>query len=498
MKNEKQKFRYVLIALLIFLLYFVNEINPIDSDSGREIKRALEYDSKGYDGGPFTSQILYSILIQFTNVENTIKVLNILNIFIFISMIYLLIKILELKKPNTKDSTKILLILLIFSLSSVFSTIWYVKPYLLTLFLVIVAIFLFSLYISEKNKNYLILSSVLFSVSILTKNHAYPFIIFPLVYLGISYLKNKKFNLNEIFCYTLPAIVVLSPILLYNFYLFGLKFWHYPNGWFFDSGVNKHIAEFFWEYPKERTLSYYIGQWEFIKKTIPYIFIVIFSVIYLNKKNLRLTGYFLLLSLLAVIPFLVGVIPFYNVYNYFFAVFILMVILTFLESFKISKLTRILIISIIIIFSTISIISNFEGMYNSVKNEKQILNDFEEFEKKDSGAQKIILSRDYKLQPFTNNYLFLGIEELDKDSLINLFSYESGNQETLKSLKKYNVCFILLYKDTKYNEEYFNELLSIFQNSFQIDKYNQLDELFKIYDGEELVVYKLKKCEDEN
>ena len=68
MKNEKQKFRYVLIALLIFLLYFVNEINPIDSDSGREIKRALEYDSKGYDGGPFTSQILYSILIQFTNV----------------------------------------------------------------------------------------------------------------------------------------------------------------------------------------------------------------------------------------------------------------------------------------------------------------------------------------------------------------------------------------------------------------------------------------------
>ena len=220
--------------------------------------------------------------------------------------------------------------------------------------------------------------------------------------------------------------------------------------------------------------------------------------IYLNKKNLRLTGYFLLLSLLAVIPFLVGVIPFYNVYNYFFAVFILMVILTFLESFKISKLTRILIISIIIIFSTISIISNFEGMYNSVKNEKQILNDFEEFEKKDSGAQKIILSRDYKLQPFTNNYLFLGIEELDKDSLINLFSYESGNQETLKSLKKYNVCFILLYKDTKYNEEYFNELLSIFQNSFQIDKYNQLDELFKIYDGEELVVYKLKKCEDEN
>lgn len=166
----------VLMILISFILISSLLFHFLDSDSGGEIKRSILFNTNGFDGGPLTTQVIYSLLLHITNTEQTIVIISLLNIVLFVATIIFSVKFCRKISGKITTVQEYILMIMLISIFSFTSLIYYIKPYLLTTFFIVLGLFYFAKYNSNKNNNFLIISSILFSIAILIKNHAYPFI----------------------------------------------------------------------------------------------------------------------------------------------------------------------------------------------------------------------------------------------------------------------------------------------------------------------------------
>ena len=150
--------------------------------------------------------------------------------------------------------------------------------------------------------------------------------ILPLIYLLFFSFIYKTPPIKKFLIYLFYILIFLAPYLFYQFSLFGLKFWHFPNTWYFSEGLNSYIAQNFWGYPQKRTFEYYSGQWGFLVGGLPLILLSFLSVFSLARENWRALVICLLFTLLAILPYVVGVIPFYQQYNYLLSLSLLVFI----------------------------------------------------------------------------------------------------------------------------------------------------------------------------
>lgn len=499
MKINKNLFDYATISILVLLvcsillssLFF----NFLDSDSGGEIKRSILFNISGFDGGPLITQVIYSLLLSIANIEQAIIIISLLNIILFLGVIIFSVKFCKEISGGITKSKEYILVLTLLSIFSFTSLIYYIKPYLLAIFFVILGLFYFAKYNSNNNKNFLIISSILFSIAILSKNHTYPFVAFPFLFLGLKYFKQKKINLKEVAYFILPTAIILIPYILFQINLFGLKFWHFPNSWYFSSGLNSYIAQYFWNYPLSWTIPYYNGQWNFLLASFPLalISLILIFCLWKNKTAFKMLT---ILILLAFLPYLVGIIPFYQQYNYFLSVFLVLSFVISIGYLPINRDTKIIIYTIIIIASLSLFVSNFQKVYDLNSKEKDTIREFREFESLQNETPNIIFSRDFKLQPYSDKFLFITPGDLNKEDLLGIIGDTGGTNNLNKSLNDNRICYLLFYTDVNFNQNFYNIISSFIGTSFSMDKYEKSQILKKVYNGNKLIVFKKTDCKE--
>jgi len=480
---------WIILIILAIGLVMVLKINILDSDSGRELQRAtLLTLGDQNDGGPLISQGIYSalFLISRDHFSYIIKLLNII-----LLAVILIFSVRTLENFDVKESGKFTFVFLFFSVLPLYLLVFYLKPYLLVTFYFVMILFYMSCYLKTSNYTHLFLACLFISISILTKNHAYPFIVIPFVVLAIEFFNEKRIKLKPIIICLTPLVLLLGPYILLNSASYGLKFWHYPNTWYFKEGLSPYMATNFWGYPEPLSAEYFLGQIRFLVLSVPLVSLVPLCLIFLFKHGKRFLMLFLPLLILSIIPFAFGVMPFYQQYNYLPSLITIFFISTSTKYLAHNKYTKILLFSMIFIFAAILLSSNASHVAELNENSIGTINEFEIF--KVQHGQGFILARDFKLQQFTNKNLnFVSVDNLNGEDIVKIFANESSQEDLHDSLVKNKIGYMLFYKDERYNEIYHKELMRFFDKKFSTDRFSQSPYLDNIFDGDYIIIFEFQ------
>ena len=187
--------------------------------------------------------------------------------------------------------------------------------------------------------------------------------------------------------------------------------------------------------------------------------------------------------------------PFYQQYNYIISLILIFSIALTISFIKKHSYAIVLTYFVIFLISFVLIIANFFYAVDLDEKSDNIIKEFKEFEiQENTPTQSVLLSRDFKLQPFSKKGIyFLGIDDLEREDIINIFSRNSTQENFKESLNKNNISFLLFYKDKQYNEIYYSTLMSFFGLDFSMDKFEQSSSLEKVYNGEKIIIFRNKK-----
>ncbi|PJC45005.1 hypothetical protein CO038_00755, partial [Candidatus Pacearchaeota archaeon CG_4_9_14_0_2_um_filter_39_13] len=204
----------------------------------------------------------------------------------------------------------------------------------------------------------------------------------------------------------------------------------------------------------------------------------------------------LIALLISLLPFLAGVMPYYQLYWYIgSALFSIIFVSNFPKMQGLGKQHKIILYSIIIIFSFISIGGGLQEANSINKESFRVISEFKEFESSVAGSNLVIFAREYKLQPYSNKFVFLTADNLEEEDLRNIIIFETEIESFNESLIKNRICYLLFYKDPIYNENYYSTITDFFGEKFSPDKYNNISTLRKVYEGREILIYEYSACQ---
>jgi len=485
----KYIFPIILLLLIFFLsIYLSYNFILLDSDSGREFRRAKIFLEEGkIDTGPAITQVLYAVFL----VWNSYKYMSLRVIQSIFSVLLVLIIFQFIKKETNYIIASISL--LFFFFSNVFFEISQLAvPYIMSLFFVTLSTYFLNEYTKNSSIKKIIISAFSMALAVYSKNHALGAIGIPFLYFTLNKFMKKKVKFSHIAKFYSFFLLFIIPWLVWTISVSGILFYHYPNTWLVLE-YGEIINTVFWKQPSPYTLDYYVKFIEFIPKSVFLIPAILFSFIGLFKyKNNALILSWLFFSTILII---IGKVPTYPKYAY--SSLPILVILAGMGLFVVYQKTNlkmlIIFFSLICVLGIINIgkiLSEFQGDQQYLSPWYQDLNNIQ----KQIKSMENIYFRSYSIQPFLPQNKILMLSDVDKSEAITFLNWTT-EKDVASIMEKYNILWVLLYRDKKmeklFHGAWFKSVTGYYPQHYI--KINESPYFKRVWEGQMSILYQIDK-----
>lgn len=479
---------------IMFLIgiYHSSYTEVIDSDSGFEYTNAQNLlINNRLEHGPIIQQIINAVILGIFG-------LNFRNLLVFQSLLNAIVVLVTFHfiKRRTGIVSAIISSFLFLFFNNFYWSNYVIKQYPLFLLFLLVSINFFDIYLNHRGKKSLCFSAIFLGLGLMTHMLCLPFVALVfLYYLFSKILQDNSLKSNELLIYYLTLFLTILPYLFWRISIDGFSLntlLTYPAKWG-TIKYGKMVNLEFWQMTPPFTFGYYFNiislliNSAFIPTLIP-----LYTIGFLQFNRKKLVVCWLLVFL---IPYFFGRGIF--TLKYGFPLMPLAVILsaqginTFLtQGIKIKKFYN----TVIILLLALSILHcvYLSSLFNNYSNKyDSSVKDFKDFNSI-IPVGSYILFRSRLPSPYFPQKNVLEIQDLLEEDAIIYLDWQS-DEEVMKVFNKYNISFVILYKEIRWENDYHVWFKAITEH--EPSHYIMIEEstnFKKIKDGNNFILYTLK------
>jgi len=440
------------LSLSFFLvgLYHIANTYSFDSDSGREYYRAYQIlQGASPDEGAFILQFLYAVVLWVTDYNyDYLRGVQLLFGSLIIWISYQWISVIIGRK--SLYALAFPAILMTSPLFMILST--QAKPYMMVLFLVMYYLFRLTKGLASKKLtlSQIIIDNTILGLAILTKNHAYVFLVSPAMYFLLRTVRGESVWVNLRNCLISYAVVAawIGPMIIYAYSLVGDRFWHYPNTWIMQYNGLKNTE--LWNHPGRMTAERYLTSFRQLIANWPVVLLSLLAVIGLPFQRIRSYGYVLgvfALSLPVLIPFILSRFPPNRQYTYFL-VPLLLVLFCFSGHSRIIWKRTIWVVSAFVVIANLTFFSSTAALRPTSGVYVEELREVREFL---SGGNKV-LTRGGAYYPYLGKIELVTVSTFTEPEGVRFLAWD----DAYEVLSNYEVDFILLHNDLTWERAFYS------------------------------------------
>jgi 4-amino-4-deoxy-L-arabinose transferase-like glycosyltransferase len=447
---RKKLFSNIVIIIILFLsiclvMHLTCNAQIYGSDPGKVFNRAKIFLDQGYQESfkllmPPGTIVLYSIFMGVFDYEYPLLLIQGIAFILLALLIYNFINYYLNNQP-----VAILSVILLFSSGILINMVYWLPAYVTSLFLTILAIYLFFKY-SRKNNKFIYLSAFFMASAAYFHNLFIITSLIPAIYYLLSANKNvfKMDCLKPIIRFYVVYGLVYLPWFMYCFNIAGFDFYKAPYTWM----QIKYWPEFnlsLLNRPETCSIEYFQYFIEHLDRLVPFYFVFPFILIGLFKSGHRGRLYVAWIFV-SIVPVLFGIVP--TNMRYLILLIPVLILLTcegliFLYKNFNKKLYALILFFLIIgavfaIHTHLSLYNNRQSM-----NTNQITQ-FETFKNYTNDGENIYF-RSHVIQPFFPENRVYETVELDEEDAINFITWTS-DEDVKDIMMKYGIRWIILYE----------------------------------------------------